>query len=152
MNKNKSRYSWFCDVEPDDLSEFETVPDFSDNLKILEVTNPIDPKTGFPISDLGLYFNSQVSDDVKELIAKNLQRLGVVHSTQGLTDEQLISVLPSRYTQRLGEVSQWRDQLERFVKSDYDSVLHQMNTEIDSATFATSAPPPSAAPLTATQS
>ncbi|WMC01447.1 hypothetical protein [Microvirus D_HF4_144] len=134
MNKNKSRYSWFCDVEPDDLSEFEAVPDFSDNLKILEVTNPIDPKTGFPISDLGLYFNSQVSDDVKELIAKNLQRLGVVNSTQGLTDEQLISVLPSRYTQRLGEVSQWRDQLERFVKSDYDSVLHQMNTEIDSVT------------------
>lgn len=134
MNKNKSRYSWFCDVEPDDLSEFEVVPDFSDNLKILEVTNPIDPKTGFPISDLGLYFNSQVSDDVKELIAKNLQRLGVVNSTQGLTDEQLISVLPSRYTQRFGEVSQWRDQLERFVKSDYDSVLHRMNTEIDSAT------------------
>ena len=134
MNKNKSRYSWFCDVEPDELSEFEAVPDFSDNLKILEVTNPIDPKTGFPISDLGLYFNSQVSDDVKELIAKNLQRLGVVNSTQGLTDEQLMSVLPSRYTQRLGEVSQWRDQLERFVKSDYDSVLHQMNTEIDSVT------------------
>lgn len=134
MNKNKSRYSWFSDVEPDELSEFEAVPDFSDNLKILEVTNPIDPKTGFPISDLGLYFNSQVSDDVKELIAKNLQRLGVVNSTQGLTDEQLISVLPSRYTQRLGEVSQWRDQLERFVKSDYDSVLHQMNTEIDSVT------------------
>lgn len=139
MNKNKSRYSWFSDVEPDELSEFEVVPDFSDNLKILEVTNPIDPKTGFPISDLGLYFSSQVSDDVKELIAKNLQRLGVVNSTQGLTDEQLISVLPSRYTQRLGEVSQWRDQLERFVKSDYDSVLHQMNTEIDSATSA--APP-----------
>lgn len=139
MNKNKSRYSWFSDVEPDELSEFEAVPDFSDNLKILEVTNPVDPKTGFPISDLGLYFNSQVSDDVKELIAKNLQRLGVVNSTQGLTDEQLISVLPSRYTQRLGEVSKWRDQLERFVKSDYDSVLHQMNTEIDSATSA--APP-----------
>lgn len=139
MNKNKSRYSWFSDVEPDELSEFEVVPDFSDNLKILEVTNPIDPKTGFPISDLGLYFNSQVSDDVKELIAKNLQRLGVVNSTQGLTDEQLISVLPSRYTQRLGEVSQWRDQLEKFVKSDYDSVLHRMNTEIDSATSA--APP-----------
>lgn len=139
MNKNKSRYSWFSDVEPDELSEFEVVPDFSDNLKILEVTNPIDPKTGFPISDLGLYFNSQVSDDVKELIAKNLQRLGVVNSTQGLTDEQLISVLPSRYIQRLGEVSQWRDQLERFVKSDYDSVLHRMNTEIDSATSA--APP-----------
>ena len=139
MNKNKSRYSWFSDVEPDELSEFEVVPDFSDNLKILEVTNPIDPRTGFPISDLGLYFNSQISDDVKELIAKNLQRLGVVNSTQGLTDEQLISVLPSRYTQRLGEISQWRDQLERFVKSDYDSVLHRMNTEIDSATSA--APP-----------
>lgn len=149
MDKNKSRYSWFCDVEPDDLSEFEAVPDFSDNLKILEVTNPIDPKTGFPISDLGLYFNSQVSDDVKELIAKNLQRLGVTNSTQGLTDEQLISVLPSRYTQRLGEVSQWRDQLERFVKSDYDSVLHQMNTEIDSATSA-AVPPP--ADTTASQS
>lgn len=139
MNKNKSRYSWFSDVEPDELSEFEAVPDFSDNLKILEVTNPIDPKTGFPISDLGLYFNSQVSDDVKELIAKNLQRLGVTNSTQGLTDEQLISVLPSRYTQRFGEVSEWRDQLERFVKFDYNSVLHQMNTEIDSATSA--APP-----------
>ena len=147
MNKNRNRYSWFSDVEPDSLADFEVVPDFSENLRILEVTNPIDPKTGFPISDLGLYFNSQVSDDVKELIARNLQRLGVTNSTQGLSDEQLISVLPSRYVQSLGEVSEWRNQLERFIQSDYGNILQGYQRDVDNATPQAPANPAPADPV-----
>lgn len=130
MDKNKSRYSWFSsNVDSPDLSANKLeVPDFSDNLKILDVTNPIDPATGFPVSDLSLFFNSSVSDDVKELISRNLQRLGAVTDTSGLSDEQLMQVLPSRYTQSFGEVKAWRDTIENFMKTDYQHYLQSVST------------------------
>ena len=133
----KSRYAWWSDRDADLADNRLDVPDFSEELKILEVTNPIDPNTGFPTSDLGLYFNSQVSDDVKELIARNLQRLGAVNDTSGLTDEQLMQVLPSRYTQSFGEVKAWRDTIEQFIKTDYQHYL---------ASFAPADPPALADP------
>ena len=143
MDKNKSRYGWFSsNVDSPDLSDSQLeVPDFSENLKILDITNPIDPATGFPISDLSLFFSSSVSDDVKELISRNLQRLGAVTDTSGLTDEQLMQVLPSRYTQSFGEVKNWRDTIENFMKTDYQQYLQ-------SVTPPTSAPtdPPTSAP------
>lgn len=124
----KSRYAWFG-LSNDDLADNQLdVPDFSEHLKVLEVTNPIDPNTGFPTSDLGLYFNTHVSDDVKELIARNLQRLGAVNDTSGLTDEQLMQVLPSRYTQSFGEVKAWRDTIEQFIKTDYQHYLQTVST------------------------
>lgn len=130
MDKNKSRYSWFSpNVDNPDLSANKLeVPDFSDNLKVLDVTNPIDPATGFPVSDLSLFFNSSVSDDVKELISRNLQRLGVVTDTSGLSDEQLMQVLPSRYIQSFGEVKIWRDRIEHFMKTDYQHYLQSVST------------------------
>ena len=130
MDKNKSRYSWFSsNVDSPDLSDNKLdVPDFSENLKVLDITNPIDPATGFPVSDLSLFFNSSVSEDVKELISRNLQRLGAVTDTSGLSDEQLMQVLPSRYTQSFGEVKAWRDTIENFMKTDYQHYLQSVST------------------------
>lgn len=145
MDKNKSRYGWFSsNVDAPDLSNSRLdVPDFSENLKILDITNPIDPATGFPVSDLSLFFNSSVSDDVKELISRNLQRLGAVTDTSGLSDDQLMQVLPSRYTQSFGEVKAWRDTIENFMKTDYQ---HYLQTVTPPTPAPAPADPPTSAP------
>ena len=138
---SNKRCSWFCpNVSNDTLAKPMVVPDFTDELSVVNVTNPIDPRTGFPISDLSLYMSNNCPDDVKQLILNGLQRLGNPTDTSQMTDEQIMSLLPSRYTQYFGEVSQWRQALKSFMSSEVNGYLSSLDDSQSASSVSDPAP------------
>ena len=69
---------------------------------------PINPLTGHRDSMLSRLFSSNVSDTEKQLILSQLATLKGVNSPRDLSDEDLISLIPSRYMSDPVEMERYR--------------------------------------------
>lgn len=63
----------------------------------IQVLYPIDPRTGFPASDVSRLTDPSLSPAEKERVMANLQRLDGAYMPQGLSDEDMFALLPPRY-------------------------------------------------------
>lgn len=63
----------------------------------IQVLYPIDPRTGFPASDVSRLTDPSLSPAEKERVMANLQRLDPAYMPQGLSDEDMFALLPPRY-------------------------------------------------------
>ena len=96
----------------------------SDDRHVYETLCPINPLTGHRDSMLSRLFDNDVSDSEKSLILSQLAKLKGVSSPADLSDDDILSLLPSRYMSDPVEMERYREFVEhlRDVDSDSESV------------------------------
>lgn len=79
-----------------------------------ETLLPINPVTGYRDSDLSRLFNPLVSRTEKELIISNLQEIKSHNSTKGLSDEDILMMIPSKYISDPIEINRYLEELKGY--------------------------------------
>lgn len=96
------------------------------NAESIKVLYPIDPRSGFPASDVSRLVDPSLSPAEKERVMSNLQRLDPAYMPQGLSDEDMFALLPPRY---IGydpvTASDWRKYLSDELLPSFDSAERQ---------------------------
>lgn len=92
---------------------------------------PVNPRTGHADNFITRFFQS-VSQEEKELIANFLIEKPVYNSPKQLTDDDLISLLPSRYLQEPAELDRYRDAMFAYIQKN------QIQNSASSAQISTS--------------
>lgn len=82
--------------------------------KASELLMPINPVTGHRDGDLSRLFNPMTSTSEKELIMSNLQLLKSNDSRKGLSDEDIMLMIPSKYISDPVEINQYLDELKGY--------------------------------------
>lgn len=132
-----------------DDSPSNIAPDFVGNVptsmpicetESVELLSPINPVTGHRDGDLSRLFNPLVSRSEKELIISNLQELKSRNSTKGLSDDDILMMIPSKYISDPVEINRYLEE----VKEYRDALLSEEETveEPDPLPSAPSAPTP----------
>lgn len=93
--------------------------------KATELLMPINPVTGHRDGDLSRLFNPMTPVSEKELIMSNLQMLKSNDSRKGLTDADILMMIPSKYISDPVEINQYLDELKGYrdallIKDDDD--------------------------------
>lgn len=92
----------------------------------IQVLYPIDPRTGFPASDVSRLTDPSLSPAEKERVMANLQRLDPAYMPQGLSDEDMFAILPPRY---IGydpvTANAWRNYLANELLPSFDTAERQ---------------------------
>lgn len=105
---------------PNSVCGVSTESVISDDRHVYETLCPINPLTGHRDSMLSRLFDNDVSDSEKQLILSQLAKLKGVSSPSDLSDDDILSLIPSRYMSDPVEMERYRefvDQL-RDVVSD----------------------------------
>lgn len=79
-----------------------------------ELLMPINPVTGHRDGDLSRLFNPMTSASEKELIMSNLQTIKGNDSRKGLSDEDIMLMIPSKYISDPVEINQYLDELKGY--------------------------------------
>lgn len=82
--------------------------------KASELLMPINPVTGHRDGDLSRLFNPMTPASEKELIMSNLQTLKSNDSRKGLSDEDIMLMIPSKYISDPVEINQYLDELKGY--------------------------------------
>ena len=110
------------------------VPDYVCNIPVglplvdcqaSELLMPINPVTGHRDGDLSRLFNPTTPASEKELIISNLQILKCSNSSKGLTDDEILMMIPSKYISDPVEINKYLDEL----KGYRDSLLIKHDNE-----------------------
>lgn len=92
----------------------------SDDRHVYETLCPINPLTGHRDSMLSRLFSNDVSDSEKQLIMSQLAKLKGVSSPADLSDEDILSLLPSRYMSDPVEMERYREFVDQLRDIDSD--------------------------------
>ena len=95
-------------ISPDVVCDMSTDSVLGDESHLYDTLCPINPLTGHRDSMLSRLFSGNVSDTEKQLILSQLATLKGVNSPRDLSDEDLISLLPSRYMSDPVEMERYR--------------------------------------------
>lgn len=95
-------------ISPDVVCDMSTESVIGDESHLYETLCPINPLTGHRDSMLSRLFSGNVSDTEKQLILSQLSTLKGVNSPRDLSDEDLISLIPSRYMSDPVEMERYR--------------------------------------------
>jgi hypothetical protein len=95
-------------ISPDVVCDMSTESVIGDESHLYETLCPINPLTGHRDSMLSRLFSGNVSDSEKQLILSQLVTLKGVNSPRDLSDEDLISLIPSRYMSDPVEMERYR--------------------------------------------
>lgn len=95
-------------ISPDVVCDISTESVIGDESHLYESLCPINPLTGHRDSMLSRLFSGNVSDTEKQLILSQLVTLKGVNSPRDLSDEDLISLIPSRYMSDPVEMERYR--------------------------------------------
>ena len=95
-------------ISPDVVCDMSTDSVIGDESHLYETLCPINPLTGHRDSMLSRLFSGNVSDTEKQLILSQLATLKGVNSPRDLSDEDLISLIPSRYMSDPVEMERYR--------------------------------------------
>lgn len=79
-----------------------------------ELLMPINPVTGHRDGDLSRLFNPTTPASEKELIISNLQTLKCSNSSKGLTDDEILMMIPSKYISDPVEINKYLDELKGY--------------------------------------
>ena len=105
---------------PDDVCGISTQSVISEDKHIYETLCPINPLTGHRDSMLSRLFSNDVSDSEKQLILSQLAKLKGVSSPAELSDEDILSLLPSRYMSDPVEMERYREFVDQLREVDSD--------------------------------
>lgn len=106
---------------PDDVCGVSTQSVISDDVHVYDTICPINPLTGHRDSMLSRLFSPDVSDTEKQLIMSQLAKLKGVSSPSDLSDDDILSLLPSRYMSDPVEMERYREFVDRLRDVDVDS-------------------------------
>ena len=82
--------------------------------KASELLMPINPVTGHRDGDLSRLFNPMTPASEKELIMSNLQTFKCSNSSKGLSDDDILMMIPSKYISDPVEINQYLDELKGY--------------------------------------
>lgn len=130
MTRSEVLYNSYCA----DYGNNYVAPDYVGNIpsglpivdyKASELLMPINPVTGHRDGDLSRLFNPMTPASEKELIMSNLQVLKSNDSRKGLTDEDILMMIPSKYISDPVEINQYLEELKGYrdallIKDDDD--------------------------------
>ena len=89
--------------------------------QLVEVTNPINPVTGFRDLDVSRLLSPDTPQSEKELILKTLAYQKGYNSPKGLSDSELLSLIPSRYMSDPVEIENYRQFVEQLkAQAEYE--------------------------------
>lgn len=103
---------------PDEVCGVSTQSVISDDKHIYETLCPINPLTGHRDSMLSRLFDNNVSDSEKQLILSQLAKLKGVSSPADLSDDDILSLLPSRYMSDPVEMERYRELVDQLRDID----------------------------------
>lgn len=112
-------------ISPDVVCDMSTESVIGDESHLYDTLCPINPITGHRDSMLSRLFSGNVSDTEKQLILSQLATLKGVNSPRDLSDEDLISLIPSRYMSDPVEMERYRalvDELRNSVEKPVEPV------------------------------
>lgn len=107
---------------PDVVCGVSTQSVISDDRHVYETLCPINPLTGHRDSMLSRLFSNDVSDSEKQLIMSQLAKLKGVSSPADLSDDDILSLLPSRYMSDPVEMERYREFVDQLREVDSDSL------------------------------
>lgn len=105
---------------PESVNGIATSSLIGDEVNIYETLCPINPLTGHRDSMLSRLFSSDVSDSEKQLIMSQLAKLKGVSSPADLSDDDILSLLPSRYMSDPVEMERYRELVDQLREVDSD--------------------------------
>lgn len=105
---------------PNEVCGVSTESVISDDKHIYETLCPINPLTGHRDSMLSRLFSNDVSDSEKQLIMSQLAKLKGVSSPADLSDDDILSLLPSRYMSDPVEMERYREFVDQLREVDSD--------------------------------
>ena len=105
---------------PNEVCGVSTESVISDDKHIYETLCPINPLTGHRDSMLSRLFSNDVSDSEKQLIMSQLAKLKGVSSPADLSDDDILSLLPSRYMSDPVEMERYRELVDQLREVDSD--------------------------------
>lgn len=105
---------------PNEVCGVSTESVISDDKHIYETLCPINPLTGHRDSMLSRLFDNNVSDSEKQLILSQLAKLKGVSSPADLSDDDILSLLPSRYMSDPVEMERYRELVDQLREVDSD--------------------------------
>lgn len=105
---------------PDAVCGVSTQSVISDDTHVYVTLCPINPLTGHRDSMLSRLFDNDVSDSEKSLILSQLAKLKGVSSPADLSDEDILSLLPSRYMSDPVEMERYREFVDQLRDVDSD--------------------------------
>jgi len=89
--------------------------------QLVEVTNPVNPVTGFRDLDVTRLLSPDTPQSEKELILKALAYQKGYNSPKGLSDSELLSLIPSRYLSDPVEIENYRQFVEQLkAQAEYE--------------------------------
>lgn len=103
---------------PNEVCGVSTESVISDDKHIYETLCPINPLTGHRDSMLSRLFSNDVSDSEKQLIMSQLAKLKGVSSPADLSDDDILSLLPSRYMSDPVEMERYRELVDQLRDID----------------------------------
>lgn len=105
---------------PAEVCGVSTQSVISDDVHVYETLCPINPLTGHRDSMLSRLFSNDVSDSEKQLIMSQLAKLKGVSSPAELSDDDILSLLPSRYMSDPVEMERYREFVDQLRDVDFD--------------------------------
>lgn len=121
-------------ISPDVVCDMPTDSVLGDKSHLYDTLCPINPLTGHRDSMLSRLFSGNVSDTEKQLILSQLATLKGVNSPRDLSDEDLISLIPSRYMSDPVEMERYR------------AVVDELRNSVDEPVEPVEPTPPTPAP------
>jgi len=106
---------------PESVNGIATSSLIGDEVHIYETLCPINPLTGHRDSMLSRLFSNDVSDSEKQLIMSQLASLKGVSSPADLSDDDILSLLPSRYMSDPVEMERYRELVDQLREVEVDS-------------------------------
>lgn len=82
--------------------------------QFMDVLYPVDPETGLVNSDLSKLFNPLLTSQERADVMGRLTKFEGLYLPDGLSDDDILSIIPPRYLQDAVDIQAWRD----YVSSD----------------------------------
>lgn len=119
MSRSEVLYNSYCA----EYGNVGVVPDYVCNIPVglplvdtlaSDLLMPVNPVTGHRDGDLSRLFNPTTPSSEKELIISNLQTLKCNNSRKGLTDDEILMMIPSKYISDPVEINKYLDELKGY--------------------------------------
>lgn len=130
MTRSQILYDNYSSIYGDDYVAPAYVGNIPSGLPLVDATAsellmPINPVTGHRDGDLSRLFNPMTPASEKELIMSNLQTFKCSNSSKGLSDDDILMMIPSKYISDPVEINQYLDELKGYrdallIKDDDD--------------------------------
>lgn len=98
----------------------------------VSVLYPIDPRSGYPSSDLGKVMDPLLTDSERQRVLARLSKVEGAYMPSELSDSDIFALIPPRYiAQDAVDVQAWRDYLGKEVFSKLNIDVEDLPIEVN---------------------